>query len=268
VWAHIIQELKPKFAFPFAADVLLFEEDLFWANEPVHNAERPVHLLRNGGVPQDTEAVDLAPGFVIENGEVKRRNVRSAVNNLVLRERYGPEISKANFYPEVHSSEVKGVLSLLQNNLQTCGEYLKTFSGDYKVLLIFRNSEQGIAVAKIGKRFTTQIVSAQQSDTSDYDVTFTTRLSYFKRSLDSPHGNEIMFVGSGCVFDFPDREIVKRKIHNEIRHIVRHHASCPPPRYGNSGPLVHTSKQLVKRILGRREEDLYDLWDWTVFRKD
>jgi hypothetical protein len=99
-------------------------------------------------------------------------------------------------------------------------------------------------------------------------VTFTTRLSYFKRSLDSPHGNEIMFVGSGCVFDFPDREIVKRKIHNEIRHIVRHHASCPPPRYGNSGPLVHTSKQLVKRILGRGEGDLYDLWDWTVFAKD
>ena len=268
MWAHIIQELKPKFAVPFAADVLLFEEDLFWANEPVHNSERPVHLLKNSGVPHDTEAIDLAPGFVVENGEVKSRNVRSAVSNLVLRERYGAEISKANHYPEIPSSEVKGVISLLENNLQTCEEYLKTFPGNYKVLLRFRNSERGIVVAKTGKRIASQIVTAQESDSASYDVIFTTRLSYFKRSIDSPFGNEIMFVGSGCVFDFPDPEIVKRNIHNEIRHIVRHHASCPPPRYGNSGPLVYTSKQLVKRVLGMREEDLYDLWDWTVFAKD
>lgn len=267
VWARIVQELKPKFAFPFAADVLLLEEDLFWANEPVHNAERPVHLLRHGGVPNDTEAFDLAPGFVIDGGEIKRRIIRSPICNEVLAEEYKAQIEKANYYPEIAQSEVSGVLPLVENNLRVCEDYLVTFPGSYKVLLRFRNSEKGIAIAKTGRRLSAEIVTAGSDASFTYDLIFTTRLPYLKRSLDTQHGNEMMFVGSGCLFDFPDAETVSRGIHEEIRHVVRYHSACPSPRYGNSSAFVHKSKHLVKRALGMQEEDLYDLQKWTVFSK-
>jgi Beta-lactamase superfamily domain len=267
VWAHITQELKPKYAFPFAADVLLLEQDLFWANEPVHNAERPVYLLSHSGSPNDTHGIDLASGFVIEDGEIKSQLLRVPVENNRLLADYKAQIEKANYYPEIPPSEVSVILSLLNKNLEVCEGYLKTFSGDYNVLLRFRNSHQGIAVAKSKRKVSAQIVVTGANDSAAYDVIFTTRLSYAKRSLDSPYGNEIMFVGSGCLFDFPNREMVSRQIHQEIRHIVQSHDKCPSPRYGSTSPFVHQSKQLVKRTLGIREVDLYDLEQWTDFLK-
>jgi len=265
VWAHIVQELSPKFAFPFAADVLLLEHDLFWANEPVHNAERPVKLLRRDGVPNETQAYDLAPGFVIESGEIKQKILRSPLENQSLIERYKAQIEKANYYPEVPATEVAAALPLLQNNLRVCQDFLQTFPSDYKVLLRFRNSQKGIVVSKAGKKLEAQTVSTGVFDSRVYDLVFTTRLSYLKRSLDSPYGNEIMFVGSGCLFDFPDAEVVSRGIHSEVRRIVRQHNSCPPPRYGSSNAFVHSVKQQLKRALRMKEEDLYDLERWTIF---
>jgi hypothetical protein len=258
--------LKPRFAFPFAADVVLLEQDLFWANEPVHNAERPVDLLFRNGSPRDTEAIDLAPGFVIENGEIKKHFLRQPLQSEGLSAGYKAQIEKANNYPEVPTSAISLVLPLLENNLGVCDPYLETFLGNYKILLRFRNSQQGIVIEKSKRKISTRLVT-NTSDTAIYDVIFTSRLSYLRRSLDSPYGNEIMFVGSGCLFDFPDREIISRRIHEEIRHIVRYHDAAPSPRYGGTNPIVHKSKQLVKRALGIQEHDLYDLEQWTEFSK-
>ena len=266
VWARITQELKPKFAFPFAADVVLLEQDLFWANEPVHNAERPVDLLFRDGSPRDTEAIDLAPGFVIENGEIKKHILRQPLQSEGLSAGYKAQIEKANNYPEIPTSAISFILPLLENNLGVCDPYLRTFSGDYKVLLRFRNSQQGIVVEKSKRKISARLATST-NDSGIYDVIFTSRLSYLRRSLDSPYGNEIMFVGSGCLFDFPDREIISRRIHEEIRHIVQYHHAAPSPRYGGTNPLVHKSKQLVKRALGIQEDDLYDLEQWTEFSK-
>lgn len=265
VWARIVQELKPKYAFPFAADVLLLEEDLFWTNEPVHNAERPVHLLNGSGVPNDTQAIDLAPGFVIDAGEIKSRVLRSPIRREEIAEQYKAQIEKANYCAEVAPAEISAILPLLQNNLRVCEDYLTAFPGNYSVLLRFRNSEKGIVVAKAGQKLTAQTVSAEAAASGSFDLLFTTRLAYLKRSLESQHGNEIMFVGSGCLFDFPNAEMVSRGIHAEVRHIVRYHNSCPPPRYGNASPFIHKSKELVKRALGLQETDLYDLEKWTLF---
>jgi hypothetical protein len=268
VWARIVQELHPKFAFPFAADVVLLEKELFWANEPVHNTERPVHLLNCGGIPSQTQALDIAPGFTIEKGEITRPSFRMPVSSDTLLTQCKQQIERANHYAETPAGDVQDVLPLLEQNLRVCEDYLKTFPGDYKVLLRFRNAERGIEVFKAGKKVSAQMVSAETNGLGNHDLVFTTRLPYLKRSLDSRYGNEVLFVGSGCLFEFPDAETVSRKIHEEVRHLVRQHDACPPPRYGKSSALVFKSKQLVKGILGMRENDLYDLESWTVFLKD
>jgi len=264
-WARIVQQLKPKFAFPFAADVVLLEKNLFWANEPVHNAERPVNLLVDSGSPEQTQAIDMAPGFVIEAGEVRNRSLRTPVANAYLAAGCKEQITKANFYSEVHPDEVSRLLPLLEQNLNVCNDFLTTFKGGYQVLLRLRNSEHGIAVSKGRRKITAEIVSDAANPASNYDLVFTTRLPYLKRSLDSQYGNEILFVGSGCLFEFPDRASVSRKLHEEVRHIVKRHKACPSPRYGTSGPLVFKSKQILKQLLGMQGEDLYDLEKWTVF---
>lgn len=267
VWAHIVQELQPKFAFPFAADVLLLEKDLFWANEPVHNAERPVELLGRGGIPNETQAFDLAPGFVIESGVVKQEKLRTPVKGQSLIEQYAVEIEKANYYPEIPPPDVVAILPLLEHNLRVCEDFLQTFPGNYRALLRFRNSEKGIAVSKAGRKLEAQIVNVGGNNPDTYDLVFTTRVPYLKRSLDSPYGNEVMFVGSGCLFDFPNAEIISGGVHAEVRRIVRQHTACPPPRYGNSSAFVHKVKQAAKKALGTTEADLYDLERWTVLSK-
>lgn len=39
-WVRVVHALNPRWAFPFAADVVLLEEPLFWTNVAVHNGER------------------------------------------------------------------------------------------------------------------------------------------------------------------------------------------------------------------------------------
>jgi hypothetical protein len=267
-WARIIDGLKPKFAFPFAADVVLLEDDLFWANEPVHNSERPVDLLNRQGVPTATQALDIGPGFVVERGEVKQRVLRAPLSSEILAREFKAQIEKANYYPEVRPEEFGRVLPVLQRNLEVCEPFLTTYSGSYRFLIRIRNSAQGIEVSKSRGKIAAQIISDPRDQGKDYDLIFTSRMSYLQRSLDSKYGNEILFVGSGCLFEFPDVEAVSRRVHEEVRHIVRRHDACPPPRYGASSPLTYKSKELVKRLLGMKTPNLYDLYEWTVFTKD
>lgn len=264
-WARIVQELGPKFAFPFAADVALLEHDLFWSNQPVHNSERPVHLLSGNGIPNGTQSMDLGPGFTIESGNVTRPVLRKAVSDGEIRQLHKDQIEKANYYPEITAAEVREVLPPLQQNLNVCEEYLRAFSGGYKVLLRFRNSEHGIAIDKARGKISARVAAAGPDDLCGYDLLFTTRLPYLKRSLNSPYGNEVMFVGSGCLFDLPDVSTARRRIHEEVRQIVTRHEICPPPRKVNPASLVYKSKQFIKQTLGIEEEDLYDLEKWTVF---
>ena len=267
-WARVVQNLEPKYAFPFAADVALLEEDLFWANEPVHNAERPVDLLNHNGTPSRTQALDIAPGFVVENGDVKQRVLRTPLSSENMRREYKTQIEKANFYSEVGSEEIKRIMPLIQENLQVCEPYLSTYPGNYSALLRLRNSAQAIEVTKQRKKVSARVIPDPGTAGSNYDLVFTTRASYLQRSLDSKYGNEILFVGSGCLFEFPTVEAVSRQVHQEVRHIVRSHTECPSSRYGASSRVMFESKQFVKRLLGRQPKELYDLMQWTVFSKD
>jgi hypothetical protein len=265
-WARIVQELNPHFAFPFAADVVLLDEDLFWANEPVHNSERPVELLKHNAVPSRTRALDIAPGFAIDKGEITREALRQPLSSEALRSACKAQIERANYRAEVTATDILGILPMLEENLRVCDSYLSAFPGSYKTLLRFHNAEHGIQVAKTGQRVAAEKVSVEGKNVLDYDLVFTTRFPYLKRSLGSKYGSEILFVGSGCLFDFPDRETVSRKVHEELREIVRQHDSCPAPRY-DSPSLVSQAKKIVKRALGMPENDLYDLARWTVFKE-
>ena len=75
-WAKIVDGLNPISAFPFAADVVFFEEDLFWSNEAVHNGQRPTEVFRTLYPDSKTEVYDAAPGFCIDKGAVTRDVLR------------------------------------------------------------------------------------------------------------------------------------------------------------------------------------------------
>ncbi|HET9741456.1 MAG TPA: hypothetical protein VFQ00_01795 [Terriglobales bacterium] len=98
-----------------------------------------------------------------------------------------------------------------------------------------------------------------------YDVIYTTRFPYLKSSLVTDYGSEVLFVGSGGIFQYNNRDAVRREIHRELMHMLRKQKSCPPPRYGGSSHFVHQAKQVVKQMLAMNTTDLYDLERWTVY---
>jgi Beta-lactamase superfamily domain len=264
-WTRLIAELKPRYGFPFAADIVFLETDLFWANEPTHNAERPTDAFR-ALYPQSTvKTLDIAPGFVIQDGKVVQKVLRQPILAQDLRVLCRDAIERANRYGSVDEAEVKAVAALVQENLDICAEYLKSYSGDYRFLIQFRNSPWGIRVEKRGQVVSLASVRGETANTSAYDVIYTTRLPYLKRSLTTLYGDEVLFVGSGGVFEYTDQAKAKRNLHRELMQLLKKQAAPPPLRYGNSSRLIYNAKRAVKRLLRWADQDLYDLGSWTVF---
>lgn len=267
-WCRLIAELQPLFGFPFAADVVFFEEDLFWVNEPTHNSERPTAAFRTLYPESPVAISDIAPGFVIENGKVIRESVREPVIESNLRASCIDQIARANRYGSVSEAAVREVAALVQNNIEVCAEYLKTYDGDYRFLIRFRNSQFGIAIEKRGGNVNLTTVQMEPANKLEYDVVYTTRLSYMKWSLTEPFGDEILFVGSGGLFEYSERSKAKQNLHRELMHLLRRRDGPPPSRYGTSSKLVYNVKQAIKKLIGRRDEDLYDLAAWTAFKDE
>lgn len=78
----------------------------------------------------------------------------------------------------------------------------------------------------------------------------------------------MLFVGSGGIFEYHDKEAVTSAIHRELMQVVKKQTSCPPLRYGGSSRFVYETKQTVKEILGLKARNLYDLNLWTVYEED
>jgi hypothetical protein len=103
--------------------------------------------------------------------------------------------------------------------------------------------------------------------TSNYDVLYITRAHYLKLSLTSKYGNEILFVGSGGIFEYTDISKARQNLHNELKVVLTYHDSPPLSRYGSNSPAMYWLKQKVKLMLGQKpSNDLYDLSTWTVWR--
>jgi L-ascorbate metabolism protein UlaG (beta-lactamase superfamily) len=264
-WANLIAELAPRFGFPFAADVAFFEDDLFWVNEPTHNSERPVEAFRELYPESSVRTVDIAPGFVIQDGTVASEVLRQPVVARDLRVAFAELVERANRVSGVDEASVEEVLALMQRNLDTCGEYLRSYEGDYRFLIQLRNSPLGIQIEKRGQALRLTLVRGEMQRAASYDVIYTTRLPYLRWAFTMPHGDEILFVGSGGIFEYTDRLKARQNLHRELVVLLRKRDTPPQPRYGGSSKLSYKVKQVVKRLIGQASKDLYDLDTWTVF---
>lgn len=264
-WARLVAGLNPRYAFPFAADVVFLEENLFWVNEPTHNGERPTVTFSALYPQSTTRVVDIAPGFVIEDGEVVQAVHRQPVRGEDLRANCTDEIERANRYGTVREADVGSIVQLLQENLSICADYLRSYDGDYRFLIRFRNSHWGIRVEKRGPTISLAPIEGEAANAADWDVIYTTRLPYLRRSLVRLFGDEVLFVGSGGVFEYADQAKARQNLHRELMPLLRKNEAPPRSRYGKSSKRIYRAKQLVKRLLGRADRDLYDLGSWSVF---
>jgi hypothetical protein len=262
-WARLIDGLSPRFGFPFAADVVFLEHDLFWVNEPTHNLERPTAVFRVQHPQSPVQVIDIAPGFVIEDGNVVSDVLRAPVLDADVRRVHAEAIERANRHGSVPDGDVDEVLRLLDGNLANGRAFLASFDGDYRFLIEFHNSTRGIEVVKRGTTVETRSVTVSPTTRRDYDVTYRTRLAYLRRSYSEPFGDEILFVGSGGIFTYRDAAQARRNLHRELKFVLTRqpHPVPPRPRPG----LAALARRAAKRMLGREEADLYDLGTWTVF---
>jgi len=266
-WARLVASLSPRFAFPFAADVVFLEEDLFWVNEPTHNAERPTALFRQLYPKSLVQVRDIGPGFALQDGSILREVLREPVSAAKLRETYADAIERANRYGAEDPAEVSEVFALLEANLDTCRAYLESFPDSYRFVIRFRQATEAVQVEKAGGTVRLSLASLDAALAARPDLIYTTRVSYLKWSLTRPHGEEILFVGSGGIFEYRDPARARNNLHRELMTLLRRHAKAVPPRPRPKPKLVALARSAVKRLLGRHRPDLYDLRTWSVFTR-
>ncbi len=264
-WARIVNDLNPRFGFPFAADVAFLEKDLLWANEPTHNGERPTDYFPTAYPDSKTEVVDIGPGFTIEDGKITQDLRFRAVKESELRALFEREIAKVNSHQPVDADFIDYLREQLQERVEICRPYLVEYSGDYRFLVVIRGAEDAIEICKKGKSIELATRKLAELDRRSYDLILTTQSSYLRRTLTSDFGHETLFVGSGCIFEYTSREKAEQNLHRELRPLLNNNTLPPRSRFGDQPKLMYQLKQSVKKAVGRVDEDLYDLKRWTVF---
>jgi hypothetical protein len=210
--------------------------------------------------------VDIAPGFTVDAGQVVRHEVRQRVNLDDIRRVYGDAIRKVNRLPEIDGRTVRELADLVEANIARGAAYFAAYEGDYQCLIHLKGATGGIAVSKAGSAVRVRIRDGVAQWDQRYDVVYRTRASYLRQSLVTPYGHEILFVGSGGIFEFPQVAAVSSGVHREVMTMVRPWTGSGPRRSpGKPGGLA-VAKRFVKRMLGRSLPDLYDLQEWTVFQ--
>jgi hypothetical protein len=263
-WVRIVGQLAPAFAFPFAADVAFLEQDLLWVNEPTANSERPTDVFRMMHPHSPTVVMDIAPGFTIDGTTVASNVLRQPLALPQLRRENAQNIARANAYGAAGEEVFVSVLGLLRANAATCHGYLRELARDYRFLVQFRNFGAAIEIIKRGAQI--EVSAVHDPGPESYDIVYVTRLHYVRWSLTTPHGHEILFVGSGGIFKYTNAADAKRNLHRELTVILTPHDACPPSRFGSDPRWLYRLKRIVKTLLGRRPRDLYDLAAWTVWR--
>ncbi|MDA5192723.1 MBL fold metallo-hydrolase [Govanella unica] len=263
-WVRIVAELAPRYAFPFAADVAILEEDLIWANEPVHNSERPTDVFRAYHPDVPTKVYDIAPGFRMEGDVLVHKALFEPVDLADLKVTYAAEYAVANRISKIPADGIDGLVSLVADNVEMCRDYLAEFSGNYRVLLSLKDAGEAIRIEKKGRTIHVDKVPVDDLGAGGYDLLFTTRFAYLRRALTNIYGGEVLYVGSGCVIEYRNAAMVKRNLHRDLLALLRHRTKAPPSRFGDQSKLMFLIKQTVKRLLGKVEPDLYDLDSWVV----
>ncbi|MGB0721882.1 MAG: MBL fold metallo-hydrolase [Gammaproteobacteria bacterium] len=265
-WARIVGAMKPRFAFPFAASLAFFEDDLFAYNAPVHNPDRPTLRFEQAHPGSATRAIDWNHGFVIEDGEIIEDIRHQDFDEALCRRERAGDITRANTYGRVTDEHLDELERLLRENLDTCAAWLREYSGDWHFVIALRNCDQGFALYKKGTGLELERLVECAMDDVAYDVRLIARVPYLKRSLTEPYGNEILFVGSGCVIDYPSRAKADTNVHRELFMLLGHHPKPPRSRFGDQSKLAYTVKTGARKVLGKTPRDFYDLADWIVYR--
>jgi len=265
-WARVASLLEPRFAFPFAADMILLEPDLFWTNEPVHNSERPTSAFTSLYPSSATKVVDIGPGFALANGtiiqDVRFRPLRAGE----VRSAYSAVISKYKTQPERRTDGADLLKETLEHNIVVCRSFLCEFSEDYRFLLLLRDRTWALQIVKRRSEIHVNLVDADTITHAEYDVILTSTFAYLRRSLTRDYGNEILFVGSGCLIEYTDQQRIKKNLHEELTILIAKHRGPPKSRFGDQPKWLFQMKSIVKALLGRHEVDLYDLQAWTLFK--
>lgn len=264
-WARIIHGLSPRFGFPFAADVVFLDHDLFWCNEAVHNSERPTEVFeRLFGSSTGVQVLDIAPGFVIEKGSVVQATVRKPLVADDLRQSFAEAIERVNRTAAIDLPMIRELKDMLAHNVAMGEAYFASYPADYTCLVLIKGASAGIRVEKSGRRISVEVAENPAETSLRYDIVYRTRASYLRQSLSTPYGHEILFVGSGGIFEFPDRSKVRPAIHRELLAMLKPfdpRATRRPHRPSLTGFV----KRVLKRLAGVAPKDLYDLEKWTVF---
>ncbi len=263
-WADLVHRLKPSYAFPFAADVVLLESDLLAINEAVHNNERPTSVYEAKYRDKAVTVIDAAPGFEMEDMRITCDVRRRPLDAAALRREYAAQIERANNYGRVSREIVDEVYRLVSHNAQLLDTYLRDFPGDYRCLVRLRACRTGIEVCKSASGIEIAVVDADDAVAASYDLTYTTRAHYLRASLTTEFGHEILWVGSGGIFRYARRQDVKRALHRELMPLMSNYEHAALPR--RSAPsTAHRVKRALRRIIKGKSADLYDLEAWTVY---
>jgi len=265
MWGRIVEALKPSFAFPFAADVALLDDDLIWSNKPTHDSGTPVSDLRFKSPELSVAMEHIAPGFIINKRAITKRIVRQRFNEELFRDIMKKEIQQANRHMPPNSTQIDDINQLVTSNIERIRPYLTEYQGDYLCKVIFHGTDDHIVIRKHGADIACEV---NPSDQSQPDVIMKTRGSYLKRSLSIPHAAEVLFVGSGTIIEYSDVHTAFSNLHNELKAIVSYRSSSPKSRYGDNSAVSYRLKSTIKQLLGRKSSSLYDLSEWTVFDSD
>src|ERR1700730_1094180 len=94
-----------------------------------------------------------------------------------------------------------------------------------------------------------------------------TRYSYLRRAVLTEYGHEIIFVGSGGLWEYRNRARAETNLHDELAILLRKIDKPPRSRFGDQPAWLFHGKRLMKAFLNKSsEDDLYDLSAWTVFK--
>ncbi|HKA45746.1 MAG TPA: MBL fold metallo-hydrolase, partial [Burkholderiales bacterium] len=247
-WSHVAASLSPRFAFPFAADVILLENDLMWANEPVHNTRRPTEVFQDLYPGSPTRVLDIAPGFCVEGGAIREMRLREPLRMSSVQDEYREQIARANRYAPARPEHVEQVRRLLAEGIERRRRHFSGFPRDYRFLVRMRNTQAGILVVKRGESFSVDAIE-DVAKAGKCDLAYTARLPYLQRSLTTPFGCDLLFIGSGGIFEYPDRSRLGESLHEELMAMLSPFARTPPR-------ILRRAKTWIKNALGRDELDL------------
>lgn len=204
-------------------------------------------------------------GFAVANGAIVDDARFQPVATDDIRREYAEAIEQNASRAERTSDGAELLKERLEHNIAVSKAYLEEFPGNYRFLLTVRDRTWALEIVKDGRDISVAVVDGMAPDPARYDIEFKSYFSYLRRSFTTDFGNETLFVGSGILIEYMNRQRVAENLHRELTVLLAKLDKSPRSRFGDQPKWIYCVKNLVKRLIGRVEPDLYDLNTWTRF---